>query len=49
MSLLLDRFALFYPMRIVATAFMVVVLSLYAWQFDGFGAFYRALVAVLLV
>ena len=27
MPLLLDRFALFYPMRIVGTAFMVVVLG----------------------
>jgi class 3 adenylate cyclase len=49
MSLLLDRFALFYPMRIVGTAFMVVALSLYAWQFDGFGTLYRVLVAVLVV
>jgi len=49
MSLLLDRFALFYPMRIVGTAFMVVALSLYAWQFDGFGTLYRVLLAVLVV
>jgi class 3 adenylate cyclase len=46
---LLDRFALFYPMRLVGTWFMILVLSLYAWQFDGFDAYYYALVVVLVV
>ena len=36
MSALLQRFALFYPMRIVGTTFMVVVTTLYAWEFDRF-------------
>lgn len=45
----LNRFALFYPMRLVGTWFMVVVTTLYAWQFNRFDAFYFALVAVLLV
>ena len=49
MSALLQRFALFYPMRIVGTTFMVVVTTLYAWEFDRFDAMYAALVAVLLV
>jgi class 3 adenylate cyclase len=49
MSALLQRFALFYPMRLVGTTFMVVVTTLYAWQFDRFDAMYFALVAVLLV
>jgi class 3 adenylate cyclase len=47
MSLLLDRFALFHPMRLVATAFMVVVIALDAWQNGGFDA-YRALLATVL-
>src|SRR6185369_15646816 len=46
---LLDRFALFYPMRIVGAYFLIVVASLYAWQFNGFNAFYFLLVAVLAV
>ena len=46
---LLDRFALFYPMRIVGTVFMVIVTSLYAWQFGAFGAFQYALTSVLIV
>ena len=49
MSLLLDRFALFYPMRLVGTAFMVVITSLYAWQFGRFDAFQYALTGVLVV
>jgi class 3 adenylate cyclase len=49
MKLLLDRFALFYPMRIVGTTFMVIVATLYAWHFDRFGAFYYGLVLVLVV
>jgi class 3 adenylate cyclase len=49
MSTLLQRFALFYPMRIVGTTFMIVVATLYAWQFERFDAIYFALVAVLLV
>ncbi len=49
MSALLQRFALFYPMRLVGTTFMIVVTTLYAWQFDRFDAMYFALVGVLLV
>ena len=49
MSALLQRFALFSPMRIVGTTFMIVVATLYAWQFERFDAIYFALVAVLLV
>jgi class 3 adenylate cyclase len=49
MSAPLQRFALFYPMRLVGTAFMIVVATLYAWQFERFDAIYFALVAVLLV
>ena len=45
----LQRFAFFYPMRLVGTAFMIVVATLYAWQFERFDAIYFALVAVLLV
>jgi class 3 adenylate cyclase len=49
MRLLLDRFALFYPMRIVGTTFMVIVATLYALHLDRFGAFYYGLVLVLVV
>ena len=49
MKLLLDRFALFYPMRIVGTTFMVIVATLYAWHRGRFGAFYYGLVLVLVV
>ncbi len=49
MSLLLDRFALFYPMRIVGTAFMVTVLVLYAAQEHRFDPFRIALLAILVV
>jgi len=49
MKLLLDRFALFYPMRIVGTTFMVIVATLYAWHLDRFGPFYYGLVLVLVV
>jgi class 3 adenylate cyclase len=49
MKLLLDRFALFYPMRIVGTSFMVIVVTLYAWHLDRFGTFYYGLVLVLVV
>src|SRR4051794_37536762 len=49
MSQLLNRFALFYPMRLVATGFMIVVTSLYAFQFDRFDRSYYILLAALLV
>src|SRR5436190_6207838 len=49
MSLLLDRFALFYPMRLALTAFLIVVVVLHAQQFDEFGMFYYALVTALVV
>jgi len=49
MPQLLNRFALFYPMRLVATCFMVVVSSLYAFQFDRVDAFYSVVLPVLLV
>ena len=45
----LNRFALFYPMRLVATCFMVIVSSLYAFQFDRADGVYYVLVLVLLV
>jgi class 3 adenylate cyclase len=49
MSLLLDRFALFYPMRIVGTTFMVTVVGLYAWQAHRFDAFYVTLIVVFAI
>ena len=49
MSHLLNRFALFYPMRLVATSFTIVVSSLYAYQFDRADTFFRVLLPTLLV
>ena len=45
----LNRFALFYPMRLVATCFMVIVSTLYAFQFDRADGIYYVLTLVLLV
>ena len=47
MAQLLNRFALFYPMRLAATCFMIVVTSLYAFQFDRFTASYYVLLTCL--
>lgn len=49
MTLLLDRFALFYPMRLVGTTFMVVVVAIYAWHLHRFDAFYDAILAIAVV
>jgi len=49
MTLLLDRFALFYPMRLVGTTFMVVIVTLYAWHLHRFNAVYDAIVAIAIV
>ena len=49
MPQLLNRFALFYPMRLVGTVFMIVVTGLYAYEFDRFNAFTRILLVVLVV
>ena len=48
-NLLLDRFALFYPMRLVGTTFMVVIVTLYASHLHRFDAFYDAIVAIAVV
>ena len=45
MSLLLDRFALFYPMRIVGTTFMIVIVAIYATHARRFGPIYDAIIA----
>ena len=47
MAQLLNRFALFYPMRLAATCFMIVVTSLYAFQFDRFTSSYYVLLTCL--
>ena len=49
MTLLLDRFALFYPMRLVGTTFMVVIVALHASHLRRFDVFYGAIVAVAVV
>ena len=49
MTLLLDRFALFYPMRLVGTTFMVIIVTLYAWHLHRFNALYDAIVAIAIV
>lgn len=46
---LLERYALFYPMRIVGTLFLIVIVTMYAWQSHGFNAFYYVFVAVLAI
>jgi class 3 adenylate cyclase len=49
LNLLLNRFALFYPMRLVGTTFMVVIIGLYASHLHQFDAFYGAVVAVAVI
>ena len=49
MPQLLNRFALFYPMLLVATSFMIVVSSLYAYQFDRADTFFRVLLPTLVI
>jgi len=49
MNLLLDRFALSYPMRLVGTTFMVVIVALHASHLRRFDVFYGAIVAVAVV
>src|SRR5438552_6882132 len=49
MPRLLDRFALFYPMRLGGSCFLIAVLTLYAWQFHRFDALYFVIVGALLV
>jgi class 3 adenylate cyclase len=49
MPRLLDRFALFYPLRFGGSLFMIGVMTLYAWQFQQFDALYFATVATFVV
>lgn len=49
MTLRLNRFALFYPLRIVGSYFIVLIVSLYSRLFDGFTPYAVLLIGVLLV
>jgi len=49
MPQLLNRFALFHPMRLVATCFMILITSVYVFQFDRVGKHSYVLLATLVV
>jgi class 3 adenylate cyclase len=49
MTVRLDRFALFYPLRIVGAYFIVLIISLHSLQFDGFTPYRLLLIGVFVV